>query len=198
MEIPGATAPPFQNAKSPAASNKPSCSNGSKSLDTGLDPSTELPSPTVLSVLISDRSCSTSCLSLSFASPRLECDFCRSWCLASRVPSSCSSCWTCFSLRSRKARWEARFWARRRCKCSFVSLSYWNWFLNLDGWYDGVCVRRDGWLTIRMFEIACLSSSMVDFLRRRSSYMGLVRSVNSTELRMSCCCWRYWALIMFG
>lgn len=106
--------PQIQNVKSPGASNKPSCSNWSKSLDTGLNPSTELPSPAVLSVLISDRSCSTSCLSLSFASPRLECDFCRSWCLASSAPSSCSSCWTCFSLRSRKARWEARFWARRR------------------------------------------------------------------------------------
>lgn len=53
--------------------------------------------------------------------------------------------------------------------------------------------------TMPIFEIACFSWLVVDFLRRRSSYTGFVRSVNSTEARMAaccCCCWarraRYW------
>lgn len=48
-----------------------------------------------------------------------------------------------------------------------------------------------GELTMRMFEAASLSCAVLERLRRRSSCWTFVRSVNSMELMVVVCGWRY-------
>ena len=120
----------YQNPQSSTGSNSASPiaiapSNRSKSFspcgdvadddDNDGDDGDEAPTLNTRIVRISARNLSTSALSASLVSPSVACESCSSRNLDSRFESSVSRCWTCFSLRSRKARCEARFWARRRC-----------------------------------------------------------------------------------